>query len=64
VQAVGNAILLQNLPTNAKVEVYNLQGKRIYSSIPENPRILKILVQTKGIYIVKTGTQTTKVAVR
>ena len=64
VQTINNAILLSNLPQNAKVEVYNLQGKRIYSAHPENPKILRIGVQTKGIYIVKVGTQTMRVAVR
>jgi len=57
------AILLSNLPQGAKVEVYNLQGKRIYSAYPENPRILRIGVQT-GVYIVKIGSKTMKVAVR
>jgi len=63
VQAIGNAIVLQNLPGNAKVEVFNLQGKRVYSAIPENPRILRILVQT-GVYVVKVDKQTVRVAVR
>jgi uncharacterized repeat protein (TIGR02543 family) len=56
VHATSNAIILQNLPTNTKVEVYNLQGKRIYMNNPENPLIMKIKVQTKGIYIVKINT--------
>jgi hypothetical protein len=43
-----------NLPQGTKVEVYNLQGKLVYSGYPENPSILRILVQTKGIYIVRT----------
>ncbi|GBU24614.1 hypothetical protein R83H12_01248 [Fibrobacteria bacterium R8-3-H12] len=64
VQTIANAILLSNLPANAKVEVYNLQGKRVYSAYPENPLILKILVQTKGIYLLKIGTQTTRVVVK
>jgi uncharacterized repeat protein (TIGR02543 family) len=55
VHATSNAIILQNLPTNAKVEVYNLQGKRVYMGNPENPLIMKIMVQTKGIYIVKVN---------
>jgi len=58
-----NAIELSNLPSNAKVEVYNSQGKRIYSTHSENSEILRIGVQT-GIYIVKVGTQTMRVAVR
>jgi len=57
------AIFVQNPPLNTKIELYNLQGKRIYSAYPENPSILRIGVQT-GIYIVKIGTQTMRVAVR
>ena len=51
-QSISNAIILSNLPSNAKVEVYNLQGKRIYSTYSENSQILKIQV-TKGMYVVK-----------
>jgi hypothetical protein len=43
-----------NIPQGIKVEVYNLQGKLVYSGYPENPSILRIGVQTKGIYIVRT----------
>jgi len=64
IKAISNAIMLENLPSNAKVEVYNLQGKRIYSAYPENPQILRIGVQTKGMYIVKAGNQTLRVAVK
>jgi uncharacterized repeat protein (TIGR02543 family) len=55
IHTTSNAIVLQNLPEGAKVEVYNLQGKRVYMGNPVNPLILKIMVQTKGIYIVKVG---------
>jgi len=67
VQTTTNTILLSNLPQNAKIEVYNLQGKRIYSTTSHSPLAtshLKIEVQTKGIYIVKIGTQTIRTAVR
>jgi len=53
VRAIGNGIILENLPINAKIEVYNLQGKRILSGNSENSKILKILVQTKGVYIIR-----------
>ncbi|MDR2732365.1 MAG: YDG domain-containing protein [Fibromonadaceae bacterium] len=53
VQTKNNEIILQNIPANAKVGVYNLQGKQVYMGNPVNPKILKIMVQTKGIYIVK-----------
>jgi len=61
-QSIGNVILLENLPKNTKVEVYNLQGKQIYSTHSENSKILKIMVQT-GIYIVKIGNQTLRVPI-
>jgi hypothetical protein len=52
-QAIGNSIMLENLPTNAKIELYSMQGKQIYSGNSGNSQILRILVQTKGLYIVK-----------
>jgi len=64
VQLVDNSILLSNLPKNTKIDIYNLQGKRLHSTNSENSQILKIPVQTKGMYIVKVGTQTLRVAVR
>jgi len=64
VQATANAIMLENLPRNAKVQVYTLQGKQIYSANSDNSQILRIPVQTKGMYIVKAGSQTLRVAVR
>jgi len=48
------AFSLQN-QSGAKMEIYNLQGKLVYSGYPENPQILRIPVQTKGIYIVRYG---------
>jgi hypothetical protein len=48
------------LPAGAKVEVFGLNGKRIYSAHPENPLIGGIGVQTievnaKGVYVVKVS---------
>jgi hypothetical protein len=63
-QATGNAILLQNLPQNAKVQVYNLQGKQIYLGNSGNSQILKILIQTKGIYVLKATYGSEKIALR
>ena len=62
IKTTANAIHLENLPTNAKVEVYNLQGKRIYSAYPENHQILTIGVQT-GMYIIKINKQILRVPV-
>jgi len=63
IKASSNAgtILLENLPTGAKVEVYNLQGKLIYTSGKSLNREnlgsdnLRIPVQTKGMYIIKVS---------
>jgi len=63
IQTTPTAILLSNLPPNAKIEAYNLQGKRIYSAHPENPKILRIGVQTKGMYIVKVNDNILRVLV-
>jgi Leucine-rich repeat (LRR) protein len=59
VQAMGNNIVLQNLPAGAKVEVYGLNGKLVYSN-RVNPLIggngvQTIAIQTKGMYIVKVS---------
>jgi The GLUG motif. len=64
IKTIGNAIVLENLPKNAKIKIYNLQGKRIYSAHPENPKILRILVQTKGVYIMKAGTQIFRITIK
>jgi PKD repeat protein len=60
-QATGKAILLQNLPSNAKVEAYNLQGKQIYFGNSGNSQTLQIAVRTKGMYIVKVNREVLKV---
>jgi len=60
----GKTLTLEKLPKNAKIEIYNLQGKLIRSFHSGNSQILKIPVQTKGIYIVKiNNTRTVKMAV-
>jgi len=61
--ASGSAIILQNLPRNAKVRVYNLKGKQIHSANPGNLKILQIGVQT-GVYVVKVNNQTLRIAVK
>jgi len=53
--AASNAIIIKNLPNNAKAEIYNLQGKRIYSTHSGNSQILRIPVQTKGVYIIRAS---------
>ncbi|MDR2582491.1 MAG: T9SS type A sorting domain-containing protein [Fibromonadaceae bacterium] len=50
---IPNTMTLESLANNTKIEIYSLQGKRIYSGYSENSKILKIPVQTKGMYIVK-----------
>jgi hypothetical protein len=59
----SNSILLSNLPNSTKVEVYNLQGKHIYTSNSANAQTMKIPVQT-GMYIIKAGNQKMKAVVK
>jgi hypothetical protein len=47
--------------------VYNLQGERVYSTTSHSPLAtshLEIPIQTKGLYIVKTGSQSVRVVVK
>jgi PKD repeat protein len=66
--AMGNSIVLQNLPTGAKVEVFGLSGKLVYSNRENRGSDMSISVRTKGMYIVKVSSgsemKTVKVAVR
>jgi endoglucanase len=55
VHAISKAIVLENLPSNTNAEVYNLHGVLVYSANSGNSQILKIPVQTKGLYIVRHG---------
>jgi hypothetical protein len=66
VRVMGNAIVLENMPQGAKAEVYNLRGEQVHSATPHSlpPTPLKITVQTKGMYIVKVGAESFRVAVR
>ena len=62
-KAIDKTIMLENMPQGAKVQIYNLRGERIYSTNLENPKILKIGVQT-GVYIVKVNSQTLRMVVK
>jgi Leucine-rich repeat (LRR) protein len=71
VRAMGNNIVLQNLPAGAKVEVFSLNGKLISGKSfnqANQGSDMSISVQTKGMYIVKvstgSATQTLRVSVR
>jgi len=54
VRAIAGAIELENLPKNAKVDVFNLQGKRIYSSNSVNSQMLKVQASA-GMYIIRVA---------
>jgi len=53
IKSANKTIVLENMPQNAKIDVYNMQGKRIYLGNSENSQILRIPIQTKGIYVIK-----------
>jgi hypothetical protein len=54
--ATGNAIVLENLPSSAKVEVYSLRGERIYTSTSFAGTRLVVPINTKGVYVVRIST--------
>jgi hypothetical protein len=63
-KTIGKSIVLENVPQGAKVEVYNLQGKRVYYSpfsILNSQLIIK--TQTNGMYIIKVNNQVLRVVV-
>jgi len=63
--AINSNIILENLSNDARVDVYGLNGKRIYTIRASlKPAQTIIPVSTKGIYIVKTGTKTFRIAVK
>jgi len=57
--AKGNTIMLENLPKGAKVDVYDLQGKHVYSTTNH-----AIPVQSKGMYILKVSGEILRVVVQ
>jgi len=65
-KTVSGAIVLENVPAGAKVEVYNLRGERrdVMHYVSTINGELKINLHTKGVYIMRIGTQTLKVVSR
>ncbi|MDR0516057.1 MAG: T9SS type A sorting domain-containing protein, partial [Fibromonadaceae bacterium] len=64
--AMGNNIVLQNLPSGAKVEVFDLRGRGVACNALAINNTITIPMQAKGIYIVKIGNtpNTFRVAVK
>jgi len=54
VSVTAGTIVLEKLPSNAKVEVFNMQGKRIYSSSAINSEVLRVQAQA-GAYAVRVS---------
>jgi len=62
VQITTSGIILENLPNKSKVEVYSIQGKRIYSANSINHGT-QIPIQEKGIYLVKINNDILRIPV-
>jgi hypothetical protein len=52
-QSISGGIMLNNLPANAKIELYNMKGKCLYAGNSGNFQTLKIPVQAKGVYVIR-----------
>jgi hypothetical protein len=61
--ATGKTIVLGNVPKGAKIDIYNLQGKRIYNSPFSTLNSQLIPVQAKGIYFIKVNNQALRIPV-
>ncbi len=62
-QVNGNVIQIENLPAGAKVDVFDIHGKRVYFSSPASTG-LSVKVSAKGIYVVRAGGQMLRVVVK
>jgi hypothetical protein len=57
--------VLENLPNNASVQIYNLRGNIVGAyGIRPNANALTIPVQAKGLYIVKVNKEVLYVPVK
>jgi hypothetical protein len=62
--ATGKTIVLENVPSGAKVEIYNLRGEQVHSGRAYGIRPdMGFMVQTKGVYFVKVNSRTLRVLV-
>jgi formylglycine-generating enzyme required for sulfatase activity len=60
--ATGKTIVLGNIPNGAKIDVYNIHGKRVHSATSQFSTS-QIEVQAKGIYFVKVNNQALRIPV-
>jgi hypothetical protein len=64
IKTTANTIVFENLPNNAKIDIYNSQGKLISNKSFNQANNGQITVQAKGIYFARIGTQTFRIAVK
>ena len=62
-RTTGNAIIIENVSSNAKVEVYNLQGKHMHTS-RNAANTHTVYVQAKGIYFIRVEKQMLRIVIR
>jgi hypothetical protein len=53
IKAINKTIHLENLPLNAKVELFTMNGKSVYSGNSGVSHSLAIQVQAKGMYVAR-----------
>jgi hypothetical protein len=61
--ATGKTIVLENVPSGAKIEIYNLRGEIVNSQFSILNSQFSTKVQTKGVYFIKVNSQTLRVLV-
>jgi len=62
--ATAGVIMLGNVPQGAKVDIYSLQGKSIYSATNNLPLATSQIKVNTGMYIVKVNDQSLRIVVK
>jgi len=63
-RTTNNAIIIENVPKGAKVDVYNLKGNLVGSATSHSPLAASQIKVPKGMYIVRVGKQTLRIVVQ
>ncbi|RNC64907.1 T9SS type A sorting domain-containing protein [Proteiniphilum sp. X52] len=64
IKLTGNQLLIENLPEDGVLEIYNIMGVKVYHRLVKAGTNQYILSLSRGYYIIKIGKITRKVAVK
>ena len=64
IKLTGSQLLIENLPEDGILEIYNIMGAKVYNRRVKAGTNQYILSLPKGYYIIKIGKLTRKIAIR